>query len=230
MFIEILSYVLFNLSTLECELSFGIYSKSQVLLPRNTESRHYLSSQNIDFFLSIIRTDYNSTCLEILMKKSPQNKDGVYMKNVIVIGGLGAFATGIAITLQAYLSGRAGNLIGPIKTGLWTNFLGGTLAGLIILTIRFFGKDTSSSLTQNAFVMILISGALGIIIITGVAFSINLAGVTAGVAAIFLGQMVLSTIVDTMGWGGVETIPLDSRRIIGLIIMGISVVLLLPRK
>ena len=152
------------------------------------------------------------------------------MKNMIVIGGLGAFATGIAITLQAYLSGKAGNLVGPIKTGLWTNFLGGALAGLIILTIWFIGKDANTSLTQNAFVTIFISGALGIIIITGIAFSINLAGVTAGVAAIFLGQMVLSTIVDTMGWGGVETIPLDSRRIIGLVIMAISVVLLLPRK
>ena len=152
------------------------------------------------------------------------------MKNVIVIGALGAFGTGIAITLQAYLSGRTGDLVGPIKTGLWTNFLGGVLAGLIILAIRFLSKDTGSSLTQNAFVTIFISGALGIIIITGIAFSINLAGDTAGVAAIFLGQMVLSTIVDTMGWGGVEVIPLDSRRIIGLIIMGISVVLLLPRK
>jgi transporter family-2 protein len=152
------------------------------------------------------------------------------MKNVILIGGLGAFATGIAIALQAYLSGRAGDLVGPIKTGLWTNFLGGALAGLIILTIRFIDKDASTTLTQNAFITIFISGALGIIIITGIAFSINLAGVTAGVAAIFLGQMVLSTIVDTMGWGGVETIPLDSRRIIGLVIMAISVVLLLPRK
>jgi len=152
------------------------------------------------------------------------------MKNMIVIGGLGAFATGIAITFQAYLSGKAGNLVGPIKTGLWTNFLGGALAGLIILAIRFLGKDTSSTFTQNTFVIILISGALGIIIITGIAFSIGLAGVTAGVAAIFLGQMVLSTIADSMGWGGVEPIPLDPRRIIGLIIMGISVVLLLPRK
>jgi uncharacterized membrane protein YdcZ (DUF606 family) len=152
------------------------------------------------------------------------------MKNVILIGGLGAFTTGIAITLQAYLSGRAGDLVGPIKTGLWTNFLGGVLAGLIILAIQFIGKDAGTTLTQNAFVTIFISGALGIIIITGIAFSINLAGVTAGVAAIFLGQMVLSTIVDTMGWGGVDSIPLDSRHIIGLVIMAISVVLLLPRK
>ena len=52
------------------------------------------------------------------------------MKNMIVIGGLGAFATGIAITIQAYLSGRAGNLIGPIKTGLWTPFAWNVLKGL----------------------------------------------------------------------------------------------------
>jgi len=152
------------------------------------------------------------------------------MKNVIIIGGLGAFATGIAIALQTYLSGRAGNLIGPIKTGLWTNFFGGALAGLIILVMQFLGKDNNNTLTQNAIVLIFTSGALGIIIITGIAYSINLAGVTAGVAAVFLGQIVLSTIIDTMGWGGVKPIPLDSRRIIGLITMSISVVLLLPKN
>ena len=78
--------------------------------------------------------------------------------------------------------------------------------------------------------MIIISGALGIIIIMGIAYSINLAGVTAGVAAVFLGQMVLSVIADSYGWGGVEPIPLDLHRIIGLIIMGIAVMMLLPRK
>jgi len=152
------------------------------------------------------------------------------MKNVIIIGGLGAFATGIAISLQAFLSGRVGSLVGPIKTGLWTNFLGGALAGLIILAMQFLSKDTHNSLTKNALGLILISGALGIVIITGIAYSINLAGVTAGVAAVFLGQMVLSVFIDTMGWGDLDPIPLDSRRIIGLIIMSISVVLLLPRK
>ena len=152
------------------------------------------------------------------------------MKNVIMLGGLGAFATGIAIGLQTYLSGRAGSIVGPINTGLWTNFLGGILAGLVILVVRFLGMETSSNLTQNALVIIILSGALGILIITGVAYSINLAGVTAGIAAMFLGQMVLSAVADTMGWGGIEPIPLDFRRIIGLIIMCISVFLLLPRE
>ena len=152
------------------------------------------------------------------------------MKNVILIGGLGAFATGIAIGLQSYLGGRAGNIIGPIKTGLWTNFLGGVLAGLMILGVQFFGKQTGSKFDQYSFLIIILSSALGILIITGVAYSINLAGVTAGLAAMFLGQMVISAFADTMGWGGIEPIPLDFRRIIGLIIMSLSVFLLLPRK
>ena len=152
------------------------------------------------------------------------------MKIVILIGGLGAFVTGIAIALQSYLSGRAGSIVGPIKTGLWTNFLGGALAGLIILIFWVLGKRTGNPLTRKAVEMILISGALGIVIIMGISYSINLAGVTAGVAAVFLGQMVLSTIADTSGWGGVDPIPLDLRRIVGLIVMVFAVFLLLPKK
>jgi len=152
------------------------------------------------------------------------------MKNVIIIGELGAFATGLAIALQSYLSGKAAGLVGPVKTGLWTNLLGGILAGLLILAFRVVSKDESSGLSRSTLLIILGSGALGILIITGISYSINLAGVTAGVAAVFLGQMVLSVIVDTMGWGGADPIPLDARRMIGLVIMSISVYLLLPIK
>jgi uncharacterized membrane protein YdcZ (DUF606 family) len=164
------------------------------------------------------------------MKNIENKKDGLLMKNVILLGGLGAFLTGIAIALQSYLSGRSGNIVGPIKTGLWTNFLGGSMAGLIILVLWALGMRTGNPLTRKAVEMILVSGALGIIIIMGISYSINLAGVTAGVAAVFLGQMVLSTIADTSGWGGVDPIPLDFRRIAGLIVMVFAVFLLLPKK
>lgn len=152
------------------------------------------------------------------------------MKNAIIIGGLGAFATGLAISLQSYLSGRAGALVGPFKTGLWTNILGGVLAGVFLLLVKVFGEKASTNIPINTFMMILISGALGILIITGIAFSIDLAGVAAGGAAIFLGQMVLSVVADNMGWGGTEPIPLDFRRILGLVIMFVGVYLLLPRN
>ncbi len=61
------------------------------------------------------------------------------MKNMIVIGGFGAFASGKTLTISAYLSGRAGDLVGPIKTGLLTHFLGGALAGCFFISGRLSG-------------------------------------------------------------------------------------------
>jgi len=152
------------------------------------------------------------------------------MKNAIIIGGLTAFATGLAISLQSYISGRAGGLVGPIKTGLWTNFLGGALAGVLILGVRLFSKQSSEVIPLQTLSMIFVSGALGITIITGIAFSIDLAGVAAGSASVFLGQMFLGIIADTMGWGGTDPIPLDPRRLAGLAILAIGVYLILPRN
>ena len=152
------------------------------------------------------------------------------MKNAIVIGGLGAFATGLAISLQSYFSGRAGSLVGPVKTGLWTNFLGGALAGVLILGVRLFSKQGVEAIPTQTLSMIFMSGALGIVIIMGIALSIDLAGVAAGSAAVFLGQMFLGVIADTMGWGGADAIPLDLRRIGGLLILAVGVYLILPRN
>ena len=152
------------------------------------------------------------------------------MNKTIIIGGIAALITGVVISLQAYLSGRAGSIIGPIKTGLWTNFLGGALAGVVILVMHVIKKETGDSLPTNALTMTLLSGILGIIIIMGISFSIDLAGVAAGSAAVFMGQMLVGIIADQMGWGGVEPIPLDPRRVLGLTLLAISVYLLMPKN
>jgi uncharacterized membrane protein YdcZ (DUF606 family) len=71
---------------------------------------------------------------------------------------------------------------------------------------------------------------LGIFIVSGVAFSLQRTGVAAGVAALFMGQMIVGMIVDTLGRAGGEAIPLDARRIARLIVMAVALVLLLPRN
>ena len=152
------------------------------------------------------------------------------MKNMIVVGGITALFTGIFIGIQSLLSGKAGNLIGPVNTGFWTNFLGGSLAGMIILGITLAKGFDVVGITRPAFGMVLISGTLGIMIIMGISFSISRAGVAAGLAAVIWGQLLFGVISDTYGWGGLEPIPLDLRRVIGLVLMMISVLLLMPRK
>ena len=66
------------------------------------------------------------------------------LKNAAISGAILALITGIAIGFQAYLSGQAGSLIGPIKTGFWTNFLGGIMAGFLILVYLFLSAHNSS--------------------------------------------------------------------------------------
>lgn len=151
------------------------------------------------------------------------------MKSAAIVGGVSAIMTGIAIGVQSFLSGRSENMIGSLKTGLWTNFLGGVLAGgLILILFYIFGVDTKQ-VSRQACTIMLVSGALGITIIMGVSFSISRAGVTAGLAATMLGQFAFGLVADTLGLGGVEPIPLDYRRVIGLVIMAASIFLLLPR-
>lgn len=146
------------------------------------------------------------------------------------MGGVSALVTGIAIGIQSYLSGQAGNLIGPVNTGFWTNFLGGTLAGILILTLSKFVNPEIRSISGPAFILTLISGALGIIIIMGISFSISRAGVAAGLAAVIFGQFLFGVIADSIGFGSMQPIPLDLRRVIGLAVMALSVFLLLPKK
>ncbi len=152
------------------------------------------------------------------------------IKNAVLLGGAGALVTGIAIGIQSFLSGRSGNLIGPINTGFWTNFLGGSLAGILILVLSKFVNPEIGVITKPAFIINLVSGALGILIIMGISFSISRAGMAAGMAAVIFGQFFFGIIADTLGFGGMAPIPLDLRRIAGLVVMALSLFLLLPRK
>jgi uncharacterized membrane protein YdcZ (DUF606 family) len=121
------------------------------------------------------------------------------MKNEIIIGGLTAIVTGAFISMQALLSGRAGQIIGPINTGFWTNFLGGSIAGLLILSIGAFRGFETVKITATALPLVAIAGMLGIMIIMGVSFSTARAGVAAGLSAIMFGQLVFGTLADTFG-------------------------------
>jgi transporter family-2 protein len=152
------------------------------------------------------------------------------LKNAVVFGAASALITGIAIGIQGYFSGKAGSLIGPVNTGFWTNFLGGMLAGLLILVLSLFVGPQFKTISRPAFIMNLVSGALGIIIIMGISFSISRAGMAAGLAAVIFGQFIFGAIADSVGLGGIQRIPLDLQRIIGLALMAFSVFLLLPKK
>ena len=152
------------------------------------------------------------------------------MKNAILIGTLTAVITGILIATQATLSSRGGHIIGPVRTGILTN-LGSGLFALIFMMVTIVWHTLEwRNLPQATVWTLLFSGGLGILIVIGVSFSLRYTGVTAGTAAIILGQLLISTIVDATGLSGQMPIPISWQRVLGLLVMGVAVFLLAPRE
>jgi transporter family-2 protein len=152
------------------------------------------------------------------------------MKNPILIGALVTLLTGAAIGIQATLNGVIGSEISPIRTGLWMNFVGGAIAGVILLLFFRGANSNSGTISPSILMMLAIAGTLGIVVITGVSFSIARTGVAAALGGMFLGQLIIGTLVDTFGWGIYEAVPINPTRLIGLLLMAFSVYLLLPRS
>jgi len=148
----------------------------------------------------------------------------------ILLGAFSALATGLAIGVQSTITSRVGSMIGDIRTGLLTNFLGGIIAGALVGLVILREGPMTWNIPKTALALVTLSGLLGIFIITGISFSLQRAGVAAGLATVILGQMVVSIIVDSRGIGGAEPIPLTPQRVLGVLVLGLAVYLLLPRQ
>lgn len=151
------------------------------------------------------------------------------MKNALLIGTFIAVLTGVLISTQATFSSRGGSIIGPIRTGIITN-LGSGLFALIFIAITIIWRTLEwRSMPQATVGMLLFSGGLGILIVIGVSFAMQYTGVTAGTAAVLLGQLLVSTIVDATGLSGQAPIPITWQRVLGLLVMALAIYLLVPR-
>lgn len=152
------------------------------------------------------------------------------MKSAILIGVLGALVTGGMIGLQAMLSTRGGQLVGPLRTTLLTNMAGGSFAFILFFALSALRVLRPEPVPHQAVILLAVSGVLGVFIILGVSFSLRYTGVVAGAAAIILGQLLVAMLADSFGLGGIERIPFTWQRAAGLALMAAAVFLLLPRK
>lgn len=152
------------------------------------------------------------------------------MTYLIVLGILSALLAGFAIGIQSSLASRIGTLIGSFQTGILMNAFGGMIAGLLFVVLLILKGKGFWQIPSVSLIMLIISGALGILIVTGVSFSLQKIGVTAGLAIIILGQLLISAIIDAKGLGGSIPIPITLPRIIGLLVIVAGILLLLPKK
>jgi len=151
------------------------------------------------------------------------------MKLSIITGALVALLTGIAIAAQSSMASRVGGIIGDIRTGILINTMGGIAAGSLMLIWLLREGPQVWKIPPVVFGIAALSGILGVFIVTGISFSLQRAGVAAGLASVILGQLALSFVIDALGIGGLEPIPISATRILGIMVSGFGVYLLLPK-
>src|SRR5512147_1082889 len=141
------------------------------------------------------------------------------MKEMTLTGTAIALGSGLAIGVQATLFTLIGRSIGPARASLILNVTGGVVAGIILFWIFGIQGNQHWNIPLRTFAFAIIAVTLGIFIVTGVSLAYQRTGVAAGIATVFLGQMLIGVVVDALGLAGAEAVPVDLRRLLGLAIM-----------
>jgi bacterial/archaeal transporter family-2 protein len=135
-----------------------------------------------------------------------------------------ALLTGALIAVQSSWNGLVGKQLGALNANLVGLVLGGTLS-LVILALK---RGVSGEALALSFRYIVGLSMSSILIGTSISFVVQRLGVTTSLAGLLVGQLFVALLVDTFGWGGV-VVPLETKRVMGLVFLGLAVYFLVPR-
>ena len=134
---------------------------------------------------------------------------------VILFGLVG----GIAVGLQGPLASLMSQKIGVLESVFYVH-LGGALAALIPLI--FYGGRNLSRWRELPW-YVLGAGALGLVVISAMSYMVPRIGVAPATVLIVAGQLFVGVILDHYGLLGVHPRPLDSARVLGLLLVFLGV-------
>lgn len=141
-----------------------------------------------------------------------------------------ALGVGLLIGVHGNLVSLASRAVGSTPTSLMINLVAG-IVSLVGLTVVFSNGGLSvRDISRTTLVLAAVAGVISILMIMGGAYSLPRIGLALGSAAFVAGQMAVSVVVDATGMAGGEPIPLDARRLLGLVVMVVAIYLLLPRS
>jgi len=134
-----------------------------------------------------------------------------------------AIIGGIAIALQSHFMGIMDQRIGSKESVFITYAGGGILAGLMMIAAR--GGHLNA--WQNAPWYVFTAGALGLVIVGAIGYTVPRLGMTAAFTVIIFSQLVVAVMVDHFGLLGAAIRTLDLSRIAGLVFLLLGVWLVL---
>jgi transporter family-2 protein len=138
-----------------------------------------------------------------------------------------ALLAGVAGSMQVAIMGRLGHRIGSLEALAWASLLSGGLALAVLLVARQSLEGLSAAAKQPPWLW------LGALMGTFIVFTITFAGLrigtTATIGILIAGQLAMGAVIDRLGLFGLDRIPLDLPRAIGIALLATGAALTLKR-
>ena len=144
-------------------------------------------------------------------------KASLRFKNMIFL--LLPVVAGLAIALQNVFYNRVSKDVGIMGTVLMIHFFG----FLVALVIYIITKGSFNNLVSNISVIMVLSGVLGVIVVSTITKSVSVNGVLSTVMLSVLAQMILAKVIGHFGWFGVEQNPINIYQILAIVLMFVGV-------
>jgi transporter family-2 protein len=145
------------------------------------------------------------------------------------LGVIIAAITGMMFGGITTIEGYVGRSVGAVNASLIEHALAAVIAVPAVIYLFLRGTLTWEG-TKSIIPISAVAGGLIIVAVAGVAYAMPRVGVAAGNMAILFGQMAVAVVIDLIGVGGYEKVPLTLPRIAGLVLMIVGVYLVLPRQ
>jgi bacterial/archaeal transporter family-2 protein len=151
------------------------------------------------------------------------------MADGLKVGLVVAIGAGALFGVITALEGAVAWVVGGINASLLEHFIAGIIS-IILLIIILLRGSLNREVTLSVLPKSILGGIFVLVAVAAIAFAIPRTGVAVGNLALILGQLFLAAIIDTTGFAGIERIPLSPARILGLLVMGIGIYIILPKK
>ena len=125
------------------------------------------------------------------------------------------FCGGIAIALQPSINGRLAQKVGIIESSCISFVVG---AAVLFAGALLAGKGSFKGLATVSW-WELSGGVLGAFFVTMTIIAVPRIGTTSAMAAVIGAQLTAGILLDHFGLFGFKTIPLDGKRLIGVVLL-----------
>jgi len=150
-----------------------------------------------------------------------------------VPGGTAAAATlalvaGLAGSIQVAVMGRFGERVGSYEAIAANLLFSALIATTILLLLRQSLAGFGDALHAPWWYWVG-GGGMGVVVVFTITVVTPTIGATATIGLLIAGQLAMGVLIDRYGWFGVEQVPLNWPRIVGVLMLGVGALLALRK-